>query len=303
MEDYAPKSMELAPRDIVARAIQTEIVKGNGFDDQYVHLDLRHLGKEKILKRLPGIREICLNFAGLDPIDTPIPIQPAQHYSMGGIDVDKTCASPLPGLYAAGECSCVSVHGANRLGGNSLLEAVVYGKIAGESASSYVKGGHLADVSERDMAAESQKLNERFVKIRGRREGTNVFQLLNRLKILMSDKAGVFRKETDLRAALEEIRQIREEYAKAFIFGSCGIYCQELVVMVEFESMLDIAEVIVQGALLREETRGSHYRTDCPIRNDDLWLKHTLVRRTEKGPEFSYREINIDKYKPAERTY
>ncbi len=303
MEDYAPKSMELAPRDIVARAIQTEIVKGNGFDDQYVHLDLRHLGKEKILKRLPGIREICLNFAGLDPIDTPIPIQPAQHYSMGGIDVDKTCASPLPGLYAAGECSCVSVHGANRLGGNSLLEAVVYGKIAGESASSYVKGGHLPDVSERDMAAESQKLNERFVKIRGRREGTNVFQLLNRLKILMSDKAGVFRKETDLRAALEEIRQIRGEYAKAFIFGSCGIYCQELVVMVEFESMLDIAEVIVQGALLREETRGSHYRTDCPIRNDDLWLKHTLVRRTEKGPEFSYREINIDKYKPAERTY
>ncbi len=303
MEDYAPKSMELAPRDIVARAIQTEIVKGNGFDDQYVHLDLRHLGKEKILKRLPGIREICLNFAGLDPIDTPIPIQPAQHYSMGGIDVDKTCASPLPGLYAAGECSCVSVHGANRLGGNSLLEAVVFGKIAGESASSYVKGGHLADVSERDMAAESQKLNERFVKIRGRREGTNVFQLLNRLKILMSDKAGVFRKETDLRAALEEIRQIRGEYAKAFIFGSCGIYCQELVVMVEFESMLDIAEVIVQGALLREETRGSHYRTDCPIRNDDLWLKHTLVRWTEKGPEFNYREINVDKYKPTERTY
>jgi succinate dehydrogenase / fumarate reductase flavoprotein subunit len=303
MEDYAPKAMELAPRDIVARAIQTEIVKGNGFDNQYVHLDLRHLGREKILQRLPGIREICLNFAGLDPIDTPIPIQPAQHYSMGGIDVDKSCASPLPGLYAAGECACVSVHGANRLGGNSLLEAVVYGKIAGESASAYVKGAHLPDVSERDMAADSQKLNERFSRIRGRREGTNVFQLLNRLKILMSDKAGVFRKETDLRSALEEIRQLREDYAKSFIYGSCGIYCQELVVMVEFESMLDIAEVIVLGGLLREETRGSHYRTDCPIRNDDLWLKHTLARWTEKGPEIGYGEVTIGKYQPTERTY
>jgi succinate dehydrogenase / fumarate reductase flavoprotein subunit len=303
MEDYAPKAMELAPRDIVARAIQTEIVKGNGFDSQSVHLDLRHLGREKILQRLPGIREICLNFAGLDPIDTPIPIQPAQHYSMGGIDVDKSCASPLPGLYAAGECACVSVHGANRLGGNSLLEAVVYGKIAGESASAYVKGAHLPDVSERDMAADSQKLNERFSRIRGRREGTNVFQLLNRLKILMSDKAGVFRKETDLRSALEEIRQLREDYAKSFIYGSCGIYCQELVVMVEFESMLDIAEVIVLGGLLREETRGSHYRTDCPIRNDDLWLKHTLARWTEKGPEIGYGEVTIGKYQPTERTY
>jgi succinate dehydrogenase / fumarate reductase flavoprotein subunit len=303
MEDYAPKAMELAPRDIVARAIQTEIVKGNGFDNQSVHLDLRHLGREKILQRLPGIREICLNFAGLDPIDTPIPIQPAQHYSMGGIDVDKSCASPLPGLYAAGECACVSVHGANRLGGNSLLEAVVYGKIAGESASAYVKGAHLPDVSERDMAADSQKLNERFSRIRGRREGTNVFQLLNRLKILMSDKAGVFRKETDLRSALEEIRQLREDYAKSFIYGSCGIYCQELVVMVEFESMLDIAEVIVLGGLLREETRGSHYRTDCPIRNDDLWLKHTLARWTEKGPEIGYGEVTIGKYQPTERTY
>ncbi len=303
MEDYAPKAMELAPRDIVARAIQTEIIKGNGFDNQYVHLDLRHLGRDKILKRLPGIRDICVNFAGLDPIDTPIPIQPAQHYSMGGIDVDKTCASPLPGFFAAGECSCVSVHGANRLGGNSLLEAVVFGRIAGESASAYVKGSRLAEVPERDLSSESQRLSERFSRIRARREGTNIFQLLNRLKILMSDKAGVFRKETDLRAALEGIRQLREEYAKTFIFGSCGIYCQELVVMVEFESMLDIAEVIVQGALLREETRGSHYRTDCPIRNDDLWLKHTLVRWTEKGPEISYSKVEIGKYKPTERTY
>ena len=140
MAEYASSAMELAPRDIVARAIQTEIDEGNGFENQYVHLDLRHLGKEKIMKRLPGIREICLYFGGLDPIDSPIPIQPAQHYSMGGIDVDKTCASQVEGFYAAGECACVSVHGANRLGGNSLLDAVVFGTITGETVSHFVKG-------------------------------------------------------------------------------------------------------------------------------------------------------------------
>jgi succinate dehydrogenase / fumarate reductase flavoprotein subunit len=303
MEDYASSAMELAPRDIVARAIQTEIGKGNGFDNEYVQLDLRHLGKAKILKRLPGIRDICLNFAGLDPVDTPIPIQPAQHYSMGGIEVDAECSSPVEGFFAAGECSCVSVHGANRLGGNSLLEAVVFGKIAGQTASDYARGSDFPDAASSIMSGEGQKLLERYQKIRSRTEGYNVFKLLNRLKILMSERAGIFRTEKDLRQALEEIQEIREDFTKAFIFGSCGIFCQELVVMTEFESMLDIAEVIALGALRREETRGSHFRTDFPERNDDSWLKHTLARWTEKAPEISYRDINIDKYKPTERKY
>ncbi len=303
MEEYAPSAMELAPRDIVARAIQTEINKGNGFDNEYVQLDLRHLGRDKILKRLPGIRDICLNFAGLDPIDTPIPIQPAQHYSMGGIEVDAGCASPVEGFFAAGECSCVSVHGANRLGGNSLLEAVVFGKIAGQTASDFVRGHDFPDTSGGELTEEGQKLLERYQKIRSRTEGHNVFKLLNRLKILMSERAGIFRTEKDLKSALEEIREIREDFAKAFIFGTCGIYCQELVVMTEFESMLDIAEVIVLGALRREETRGSHFRTDYPERNDESWLKHTLARWTAKGPEISYRDVNVDKYKPMERKY
>ncbi|MBM3295197.1 MAG: FAD-binding protein, partial [Candidatus Aminicenantes bacterium] len=303
MEDYAPKTMELAPRDILARAIQTEVDKGHGFADEYVHLDLRHLGKDKILKRLPGIRDICLNFLGLDPIDAPIPIQPAQHYSMGGIDVDVDCASPVEGFYAAGECACVSVHGANRLGGNSLLEAVVFGKIAGASASRYVKGGSPPAAAERAVDEESRRFRDRLAEIRRRDSGENVFGLFNRLKAVMSENAGIFRTEKPLGRAREEIRALRDAAPKAYIYGSIGKYCQELLILAEFGYMLDVAEAIVQGALLREETRGSHYRRDFPVRLDDHWLKHTIVAWTERGLETSYRPVKTDKYKPQERKY
>jgi succinate dehydrogenase / fumarate reductase flavoprotein subunit len=303
MEDYAAKAMELAPRDIVARAIQTEIDKGNGFENQYVHLDLRHLGKDKIEKRLPSIREICQNFAGLDPVDTPIPIQPAQHYSMGGIDVDETCASPVAGFFAAGECACVSVHGANRMGGNSLLDAVVFGKIAGESASAYVRGSHLPEPDREGAGEEARRLSERLRMFRGRKVGENIYQLFNRLKVLMSENAGIFRTGQKLQEAIEEIHELREAYHRAFIFGPSVRFCQELIVIVEFESMLDISEIILLGGLLREETRGSHYRRDFPVRFDDTWLKHTIVTRTEKGPAVSYREVKLGKYEPKERTY
>jgi succinate dehydrogenase / fumarate reductase flavoprotein subunit len=303
MEDYAPNAMELAPRDIVARAIQTEIDKGNGFEDQYVHLDLRHVGREKILKRLPAIREICLRFAGLDPIDQPIPIQPAQHYSMGGIDVDAACASRVAGFFAAGECACISVHGANRLGGNSLLEAVVFGKIAGESASLYLREGGGGAAGERHTAEAARALAARVHSVRERRQGENVFQLLNKLKRLMSDTAGVFREAATLRRGLEELAELREAYRRVFIFGTCGLYCQEMVVLVEFEHMLEIAEVILLGALRREETRGSHFRTDFPGRNDAAWLKHTIVTRSEKGPSVAYRDVQVGLYAPQERVY
>jgi succinate dehydrogenase / fumarate reductase flavoprotein subunit len=287
----------------VARSIQTEIEKGNGFEGQYVHLDLRHLGREKIEKRLPGIREICMHFAGLDPVDHPIPIQPAQHYSMGGIDVDSTCASPLEGFYAAGECSCVSVHGANRLGGNSLLEAVVFGKIAGQSASRYLLGSSAEVPGEREIAEEARALMARMRSIRERGAGENVFQLLNRLKVIMSDKAGVFRDAVTLRRGLEELAELRESYRRIFIFGTCLRYCQEMVVLVEFEHMLEVAEIILLGALKREETRGSHFRMDFPKRDDAAWLKHTIVTRTERGPEISYRDVRLGRYTPQERTY
>ena len=303
MEDYAPKAMELAPRDIVARSIQTEIDKGNGFENEYVHLDLRHLGREKIIQRLPAIREICIHFAGLDPIDQPIPIQPAQHYSMGGIDVDATCASPVEGFYAAGECACVSVHGANRLGGNSLLESIVFGRIAAESASRYLRGTVEESAGDRETAEAGRALLAKMRSVRERRGGENVFQLLNRLKRLMNDTAGIFRDPRALRKGLEMLADIRESYRRVTIFGSCVRYCQEMVVLVEFEHMLEVAEVILLGALKREETRGSHFRKDFPKRDDTSWLKHTIATWTERGPDVSYRDVQIGRYAPQERKY
>lgn len=303
MEDYAPTAMELAPRDIVSRSIMTEILKGNGFENAYVHLDLRHLGREKIEKRLPGIQEICINFYGIDPVDTPIPIQPAQHYSMGGIDVDKDCASPLKGFYAAGECACVSVHGANRLGGNSLLDAIVFGKIAGASASKFIHGGGFAGPKDAEITAEAKNLNGQFETIRKRDKGHNVYQLLNDLKILMSEKAGIFRDGKQLQEGLDGLAGLREAYKDAYIYGSCTRFCQEFVTLVEFVYMMDLAEAILLGGSKRTETRGSHSRTDFPKRDDANWLKHTLVSYSDKGPVLTYRTVNVDKYKPQERKY
>jgi len=303
MEDYAPSVMELAPRDIVARAITTEVMKGNGFENAYVHLDLRHLGREKIMKRLPGIQEICVHFAGIDPIETPIPIQPAQHYSMGGIDVDKDCASPVKGFYAAGECACVSVHGANRLGGNSLLDAIIFGKIAGQTSSAWLAGGGFAGAKDAEVEAAAKRRQASFEDFAKRDKGHNVYQLLNDLKGLMTLKAGIFRDGTQLQEGIDGLASLRASYHDAFISGGCSRYCQEFITLVEFDTMLDLAEIILRGAHLRTETRGSHYRTDYPKRDDANWLKHTLATYSGKGPAFSYREVKIGKYQPQERKY
>jgi len=303
MEDYAPSAMELAPRDIVARSIQTEIEKGHGFEEQYVHLDLRHLGEAKLKKRLPAIREICIQFAGIDPVDEPIPIQPAQHYSMGGISVDGKCASEISGFYAAGECACVSVHGANRLGGNSLLETVVFGRIAGEESSRFVQGGEAVTEAEKLLLDGALEVKSRIEGWRKKDKGWKVHLLLNRLKVIMSDRVGIFRSTEDLKRALAEIRELREDYSRVYMSGDCLRYSQELVNIFEFESMLDLAEVITTGALDREETRGSHYRLEFPKRDDTNWLKHTLVSWKDGRPQIDYRKVVVEKYKPEERKY
>jgi len=303
MEDYAPTSMELAPRDIVARAIQTEINKGNGIEDKYVHLDLRHLGQAKINKRLPGIQEICIHFAGLDPVETPIPIQPAQHYSMGGIDVDQTCASPVKGFYAAGECACISVHGANRLGGNSLLDAAVFGKIAGKSASRFVEGETGEIAGDKTILAVANKWEHKIKRLTQKDSGEKVFTLLFELKEIMSEKAGIYRDRSELSEALSQIAVLRDKFKNAHISENCNRYCQEFVIFSEFDSMLDIAEVIVSGALERQETRGSHYRLDFQKRDDKTWLKHTLVQWSDKGAHISFKDVTLGKYEPVERKY
>ena len=302
MGRYAPKAMELAPRDIVARSMTTEILEGRGFRDSYLHLDLRHLGAKKIRERLPGIREITMDFAGVDPIDEPIPVAPAQHYSMGGIDVDKTGATEIEGFYAAGECACVSVHGANRLGGNSLLEAIVFGEVAGRGAGAYAKDGALADgggAAMRDaLAAEDDRLRRLVTG-----DGPRPYPFRERLSRIMTEKVGIFREASALKAAQDEIRQIRHDAADMRVSLASRKCNQELLDAIDLFAMIDLAEMIAAGALRRTESRGSHFRRDFPKRDDARWLHHTVAHPNGDGPALTDKAVMIDNYEPRERTY
>jgi len=302
MERYAPKLMELGPRDIVTRGIQTEIDEGRGFEGGYVHLDLRHLGKEKIMDRLPGIRQISMDFGGVDPIEKPIPIQPAQHYSMGGIDTNIDGATFLPGLYAAGECACVSVHGANRLGGNSLLETIVFGMRAARKASQESekeKNPFHKNTFQESLKAFRTTLEERF----NRRGEEFCFRLRDELKSLMTTQVGIFRKESDLRSAKEKIKELKERSNQVEIKQRGLAFNYEWIQYLELEGMLHVAEVIVEGALTRKESRGSHFRVDRPDRDDKHWLRHTMAYKTPRGPRLEYKKVTITSYPPKERTY
>ncbi len=302
MKKYIPKAMELGPRDIVARSIQTEIIEGRGFDDAYVYLDLRHLGKAKIMERLPGIREITLDFNGIDPIEEPIPIQPGTHYYMGGIDVNIDGASPLPGFYAAGECACVSVHGANRLGGNSLLETVVFGKRAGASAAEYVKDKAKQprdNALQRALKREEENLNQ-LLKSGG---NENPYTINAELRKLMPEKAGLFRDEKLMTEGLAQIKTLKERFKKIRPIASGSKFNFDKTWALEIKANLDVAEALMTGALARKESRGSHFRTDFPKRDDVNFLKHTIATYTPEGPKLSYSDVQITKYQPVERKY
>jgi succinate dehydrogenase / fumarate reductase flavoprotein subunit len=301
MERYASKAMELAPRDIVARSITTEVLEGRGFEDAYVHLDLRHLGARKIKERLPGIRQICVDFGGVDPIDDPIPVVPAQHYSMGGIDVDINARSEVDGFFAAGECACVSVHGSNRLGGNSLLEAVVYGYLSGCSAGQHSMGSTLPDRAFNALKDALAEENSRLAGLIG--DGPKSYGFSDRLGNLMTEKVGIFRNQSQLQSALDEIRQMQED-AKAVRVNSSTRACnQELIDALEMFAMLDLAEIIAAGALKRTESRGSHSRTDYTKRDDPNWLHHTIAHTDGDGLKLTQKEVTITDYEPRERTY
>lgn len=301
MSRYAPHLMELGPRDIVARAIQTEIDEGRGFEGEYVHLDLRHLGREKIMDRLPGIRQIAIDFAGIDPISDPIPIQPAQHYSMGGIPTNIDGETPLSGLYAAGECACVSVHGANRLGGNSLLETLVFGKRAGEKAASSIDRGHKDATAIFKQTCNQFKsyLNE----ILKREPKELCFKLRDELKALMTYQVGIFRKESSLQSARAKVRDLKERLNQVGIKQKTFHFNHELIQYFELEGMLDIAEAIIEGALARKESRGSHFRIDFPKRDDEHWLRHTFAYKTPDGPKLEYKPVTLTSTSPQQREY
>ncbi len=304
MKKYAPSAMELAPRDIVARSIQTEINEGRGFENEYIHLDLRHLGRDKILERLPGIREIAVDFAGIEPIEQPIPIQPGQHYSMGGIDTDVNGATRLEGLYAAGECACVSVHGANRLGGNSLLDTTVFGKLAGEAILKHLEGG--AKEPDNNMVQSSLATMEKKIHAFMNREdrGETAGGLLTEMRTVMFDNCGVFREKQSLKQALSKIHELKDRYKNVCIKNSASRrFNPGLMNMIELEGMLEMSELIAAGALYREESRGSHSRIDFPTRDDKNWLKHTMAVYADDGPKFHYTDVEITDYEPTERKY
>jgi succinate dehydrogenase / fumarate reductase flavoprotein subunit len=302
MSKYAAKAMELAPRDIVARSIQTEIDEGRGFPGGTVQLDLRHLGRERILERLPGIRDLAISFSGVDCIDQPVPIQPAQHYFMGGIDTDKDGATTVQGLYAAGECACVSVHGANRLGGNSLLECVVMGKRAGSAAGIYVKG--RTAVAKDAALADSLKITEGEVEALLRSDGKErLVTLRDAMADAMTDKVGIFREAGPMTEALAIVRELRVRYRRVGVDARHRKFNLDLLRTYELGGMLDVAEAIAAGALARQESRGSHSRRDFTQRDDAKWMKHTLAEYTDDGARLTYRPVVVTKWQPEERKY
>jgi len=303
MSKYAPTAMELGPRDIVSRAIQTEINEGRGFEGGYVHLDLRHLGREKILERLPGIRELAINFAGVDPIEQPIPIQPGQHYSMGGISTDKTGATSIKGFYAAGECACVSVHGANRLGGNSLLETVVFGKIAGKHAKAYMKTKTDRRKGESAILRALEEQEQVREELLARNGNENHAAIRDEMRQTMIEKVGIFRNGPQMKEALDKILELKERYKSIRVMNKGRKYNLDYLRAYELWGMLELAHVITLGAIKREESRGSHYRLDFPKRDDEKFLKHTMATWTPEGPKIWYTDVNVYKYKPVERKY
>ncbi|MGZ4940071.1 MAG: FAD-dependent oxidoreductase [Halobacteriota archaeon] len=301
MERYAPHSVDLAPRDVVARAIEQEIAQGRGFDGGYVDLDLRHLGAERIMDRLPGIRQIAMDFAGIDPIQDPIPVQPGQHYSMGGIDADINGAAKLSGLYAAGECSCLSVHGANRLGGNSLVETVVFGRLVADKIIEDVQS--ISSPDDEPLRTAVMDIRDKIERILRRERGEHLFTVRDALTTTMFTKFGIFREERTMEVGLAEIETLQEKISRVSLQNKERRVNQALIRLLELEGMLVLGEAVARGALARKESRGSHTRTDYPARDDRNFLKHTLVTLRDDVMRLSYEPVTLGVFTPEERVY
>jgi succinate dehydrogenase / fumarate reductase flavoprotein subunit len=313
MENYAPEKMELAPRDLVSRSEQTEIDQGRGVAEggKAIYLDLRHLGQEKILERLPQVRELAMDFVGVDPIDAPVPIQPTAHYSMGGIPTDASGqvladaqGTPVIGFYAAGECACVSVHGANRLGTNSLLEASVFGRRTGYSLAQFIQDGASLQPVNGNPAARSQ---QRIEQLMGEGRKVSISSIARTMKETMTDYCGIFREAAGLQKCLTTIQLLQEQFEKATVMDRSLRYNTDVLGALETENLLLASESIVAGALIRRESRGAHSRTDYSKRDDENWLRHTIAhwRGPGEGPAISFKPVDIDwdRYPPQERKY
>lgn len=306
MSRYAPEKMELGPRDLVSRAIETEIKEGRGFGqgiNSYVQLDLRHLGKKKILERLPQIRQLALEFENLDPINDPVPIRPSCHYMMGGIHVSdyKTCSTPIVGVHAAGEAACISIHGGNRLGGNSLADIIVYGKFAGvgarESAQNRTYGSKII------LKKEVEKWDKHFSDMRNKSQGKSIIDIRNQMAEAMWYNVGIFRKEEEMVTGLQAIELLLEEYKDCQIGDGSKCYNTAFIHYIEVGNLLKLAKAVAMGAIARKESRGSHSRADYTKRDDQNFLKHTMITKLGDEYKLDYLPVKITNYQPEERKY
>lgn len=304
MARYAPEKMELAPRDMVSRAIEYEIREGRGFGEgteAYVLLDLRHLGEEKIKERLPQVRQLAIDFEGVDPVYDPVPIRPSAHYCMGGIHIENymTSSTPMEGLYAVGECACVSVHGANRLGGNSLIELLVFGKFCGISAREYAKQVDFLDITPGE-----EKKGIEFIESLMKREGNEkLAHIRKRMGEITWEKVGIFRDESSLLSAYEELSELIQRWENIPVVDKSKVFNTNLVETIELRNMLHLARAVAYCALHRRESRGGHYREDYPERDDENFLKHSLLRQEGDKLRIEYIDVDIKYHQPAERKY
>jgi succinate dehydrogenase / fumarate reductase flavoprotein subunit len=294
MGDYDSQAMEMAPRDVVVRAVALEIKEGRG-EDGCVFLDMRHIDKACLGDRLRETRWLLDDLEGLDPAKDLIPVRPAMHRPVGGIQVDLNGATNVAGLYAAGECASTGVHGASRLGGNSLLDCVVFGRRAGEAAAGHVASTSTTHAPEALVADAVARINGPLSKDRSR---DTAGVLRKELAALMDQKVGLWRDEPGLKEAASGITNLKERQARLGVKGLGSVYNMEITAVAEVGFMLDTAEVVVAGALARQESRGSHGRTDFPRRDDENWLKHTVATRSQEGPVLEYEAVATDRWKP-----
>jgi succinate dehydrogenase flavoprotein subunit len=300
LKRYAPNAMELASRDVISRAEQTEIDEGRGIEGNVI-LDLRHLGADRILERLHGTRELAMTFAGVDPIYEPIPVRPGAHYHMGGVDTDVWGQTSVEGLYAAGECACVSVHGANRLGGNALMETITYGKRAGAHAAEWALSNTTVEVppsTEADAERELRRLLDRD-------EGERPWKIRDELAQTMHENFGVFRREDQMLRQGQLVAGLHERYERVVVEDKGQVFNNDLTQALELGFLLELADCMIVAGLARKESRGAHARPyDFPDRDDVNYMKHTLVSLDDDGrAELEWRDVTMTKWQPQERKY
>ena len=307
LKRYVPNKMELGPRDIISRAMMTEFAEGRGFEGphgKYLHLDVRHLGEEMIDRKLPFMRELGREFVGIDIVTDPIPVRPVQHYMMGGVDTDISGATPMAGLYAAGECANVGLNGANRLGSNSLSECLVFGAAAGRAAAEYASSAKPVTANPVDALLwdEARRVEVEFLEKKGGDE--RIGAIREEMQREMDTGAGVFRTKEAMEKLIEQLGGLRERFGRIRIEDTSRTFNTEVTAAMELDFMLELAQTMAVSALAREESRGAHARRDFPERDDKKYLKHTLAFRREGArPRLEYRDVRITNFQPQARTY